>query len=753
VLHSMLPKGIPLPSRSQLAELGDSALLNLLQRARHALRLRGPLANDPTAQILHTLLVGLLCWIGFNIALVTPLYAVHKPGSLAISSFAGLMFAAALALLSRGSFRNASLVYVWGVWLPATVTIIWNGGIHGVTMVFYIALPISAAWLLGYRAALVTAGVCMGSSLAMAVLEQNGLRLPHYTPGTPIATWTTILAAMIVAAVPVAQVLQILKKALAELGVTVEQLQMEADERRRAEVRMHESEGRFQNMADTAPVMIWVAGPDKLCTFFNKACLEFTGQTLEQKIGDGWMANVHPEDRERFLAGYSSSFDVRQEFQTVFRLRRADGEYRWVLTTGVPRLTPGGVFAGFIGSCVDITELKRTQEDALARQKLESLGVLAGGIAHDFNNLLGGILAEAELVETDLAAGSAAREEIHRIKAAAIRGAEIVRELMIYAGQDQGSLVKPVDLSCLAEEMLELLKVSISKQVVLKINLDQSLPAVWANAPQIRQVVMNLVINASEAIGNKEGVIHVSTSRVTGEPGSVVNNAPNLLTDDYVRLEVTDTGCGMTEEARAKIFDPFFSTKFAGRGMGLAVVRGIVRDHDGVLDVVSAPGQGTTFQVLLPCISKRALEIQNAITSPGAEQSSARTGTILFVEDEEMLRRAVSKALRKIGFSVMEASDGSIAMDVIRTHKDDLDAVLLDVTLPGMSSREFLEEARKMRPDLKVIVTTASSKETADASFAGLRVDRFIQKPFQLGDFARLLEITLSAKTSAVHAP
>jgi PAS domain S-box-containing protein len=641
----MLPKGIPLPSRSQLAELGDSALLTLLQRARHALRLRGPLANDPTAQILHTLLVGLLCWIGFNIALVTPLYAVHKPGSLAISSFAGLMFAAALALLSRGSFRNASLVYVWGVWLPATVTIIWNGGIHGVTMVFYIALPISAAWLLGYRAALVTAGVCMGSSLAIAVLEQNGLRLPHYTPGTPIATWTTILAAMIVAAVPVAQVLQILKKALAELGVTVEQLQMEADERRRAEVRMHESEGRFQNMADTAPVMIWVAGPDKLCTFFNKACLEFTGQTLEQKIGDGWIANVHPEDRERFLAGYSSSFDVRQEFQTVFRLRRADGEYRWVLTTGVPRLTPGGVFAGFIGSCVDITELKRTQEDALARQKLESLGVLAGGIAHDFNNLLGGILAEAELVETDLAAGSAARKEIHRIKAAAIRGAEIVRELMIYAGQDQGSLLKPVDLSCLVEEMLELLKVSISKQVVLKINLDQSLPAVWANAPQIRQVVMNLVINASEAIGNKEGVIHVSTSRVTGEPGSIVNNVPNLLTDDYVRLEVADTGCGMTEEARAKIFDPFFSTKFAGRGMGLAVVRGIVRDHGGALDVVSAPGQGTTFQVLLPCISKRALEIQNAITSPGAEQSSARTGTILFVEDEEMLRLAVSKAL------------------------------------------------------------------------------------------------------------
>jgi nitrogen-specific signal transduction histidine kinase/CheY-like chemotaxis protein len=402
-----------------------------------------------------------------------------------------------------------------------------------------------------------------------------------------------------------------------------------------------------------------------------------------------------------------------------------------------------GTCTHLVGSVHDITERKRTQEEAMARQKLESLGVLANGIAHDFNNLLGSIMAEAELLEADLVAGLSQDGAIAGIKTVVIHGAEIVRELMIYAGQDQEGLFGPVDLSRLTAEMLELLKVSISKHARLKINLEKDLPAVLGSAPQIRQVLMNLIINASEAIGDKEGVIQVTMSRGTGGQGLVSSNASNVRAGDYVRLEVSDSGCGLTEETKAKIFDPFFTTKFAGRGLGLAVVQGIVRAHGGAVGVESAPGLGATFQVLLPCTS----EAQNAVTSSGMERSQAltRTGaTVLVVEDEEVLRRAISKALRIKGFSVMEAQDGSVAMNLVRTRGEEIDVILLDVTLPGASSREVFEEAKRIRANLKIVLTSAYDRKTVDVKFPGLQTTQFIRKPFQLDDLASTLRDALA---------
>jgi len=406
----------------------------------------------------------------------------------------------------------------------------------------------------------------------------------------------------------------------------------------------------------------------------------------------------------------------------------------------------GERYTGHIGITTDITELKQSQEQLQAAQKLESLGVLAGGIAHDFNNLLGGIHSVAELAEMDLAVGSAPWEEIQKIKMAAMRGSEIVRELMIYAGENQKDLHEAVDVSSLVEEMLQLLEVSISKQVALRTDFRGDLPTVWGNAPQIRQVVMNLVLNASEAIGDSKGVITVTAAQVSGGRDLAPNNATDLTPGDYVRIEVSDTGCGMTEEIEAKIFDPFFSTKFPGRGLGLAVVQGIVRDLGGAINIVSAPGQGTVFQVLLPRAPERASEIHSTIPFGGLEKSDAQARTILVAEDDVTLRRAVSMGLRKRGFSVIEASDGSVALDLIHAHKDEIDVVLLDVTLPGASSREVFEEALRIRPDLKVIVTSAYDKEKADAYYSGLRINHFIRKPFHLDDLVRLSGTALSAK-------
>jgi PAS domain S-box-containing protein len=366
-----------------------------------------------------------------------------------------------------------------------------------------------------------------------------------------------------------------------------------------ASQRLRESDDRFRNMADNAPVMIWVADPDQRFIFLNRTWLSFTGRTLDQELGDGWKSGIHPEDRERCFAMYSGSFDARQPLQMEHRLRRTDGVYRSVLCNGVPRFTPNGAFEGYIGSCVDISDLKRAQEESVSRQKMESLGLLAAGITHDFGNLLGGILAHAELASGELPRDATPLEELRQIRTLAVRASEIVRELMVYAGHDTADF-EPVDLSRLVREMLELLKISLSKRAVLKTSLADDLPAVRGQAPRIRQVVMNLMTNASEALGTRNGEITITTSLAT--VGDVVRaGTTGLPPGRYVRLDVSDTGSGMTEEQRSKVFDPFFTTKVEGRGLGLAVVHGVVRAHGGAIHLITAPGQGTTFQILFPC--------------------------------------------------------------------------------------------------------------------------------------------------------
>jgi len=490
--------------------------------------------------------------------------------------------------------------------------------------------------------------------------------------------------------------------------------------------------------------MIWITGTDKLATFFNSGWLKFTGSTLDKAIGFGWGSMVHPDDRDGCFTSYGLAFDSRGPYLREARLRRADGEYRWMLVTGAPRYESNGEFAGYVGACTDITDLKRTQEEALAMQKLETVGVLAGGIAHDFNNLLGGIVAEAELATTELEEGESPLDGLQRIRAIAWRGAEIVRELMIYSGQDDTTdPVEPVDMSRLVEEMVELLKVSISKHATLKTDLHPSLPPVLGRASRIRQVVMNLILNASEAIGQQVGVIKVTTSCTALPRKSNATSPPDLPSGNYSILEVSDTGGGMTEEMQTKVFDPFFSTKFVGRGLGLAVVQGVVRDHGGAINLLSSPGVGTTFEIFLPC-GEAAQSSQGGIARFSGKDDSLGSRNVLVVEDEEILRLAVSKMLRRGGFGVIEAIDGDSAIELIRAHSDQIDVMLLDITLPGLSSRKVLEEALQTRPNLKAILTSAYSRQTVDASFAGLPVERFIRKPFSFADLLGLLQDALS---------
>jgi two-component system, cell cycle sensor histidine kinase and response regulator CckA len=316
-------------------------------------------------------------------------------------------------------------------------------------------------------------------------------------------------------------------------------------------------------------------------------------------LGDGWTEGVHPDDLAGCMETYGAAFDARKSFQMEYRLRRHDGEYRWVLDKGVPRWEPDGVLAGYIGSCVDITESRRTQQQTFSHQKLESLGVATAGLAHDFGNLLSGIIAHAELLLEDFPPDLPAVRDLQAILEIASRGSEIVKELMVYTGQDD-SEPEPLDVSVVTEQMLELLRVSVSKHAILKTDFSRRLPMVLASPTHVRQIVMNLVINASEAIGEGPGVIELSTSQKSVAEDEESDALSHLPGGPYVCLAVSDTGAGIAPEIQPRIFDPFFTTKPDGRGLGLAVTQAIVRRYRGRVDVHSAPGRGTRFEVLLP---------------------------------------------------------------------------------------------------------------------------------------------------------
>lgn len=472
----------------------------------------------------------------------------------------------------------------------------------------------------------------------------------------------------------------------------------------------------------------------------NPAEEKAVGFTIAEVSGKFIEDVLSEEVSKKVTANYRRCLEVGSLISYEDELNLEVGR-RYFHTNLIPLRNSEGRIHRIAGCCTDLTEVKHTQQQALASQKLESIGVLANGIAHDFNNLLGGILALSELAMTDSPHTSPVQEQLRRIRTASVRGAEIVRQLMIYGGKDSPDF-EPVDVSLLVNEMLHLLKVSISKHAILRIELQDNLPAVHASPAQIRQVVMNLITNASEAIGERQGVIHVTSTLVEIRGGDGGGGA-NLADGDYVQLEISDTGSGMTPEIQASIFDPFFTTKLAGRGLGLSVVRGIIRAHGGAINFRSSPGLGTTFQILLPCTE---LTPKASPMSAPAGTMQTRAGTILVVEDEGMLRTAVSKLLRKRGYSIIEANDGASALDLIRTKGDDVDLILLDVTLPGgASSRDVFDGAQRTRAGRKVILTSAYGKEDIDTAFAGAGIEHFIRKPFLVADLVALIQHVLSA--------
>jgi nitrogen-specific signal transduction histidine kinase/CheY-like chemotaxis protein len=456
-----------------------------------------------------------------------------------------------------------------------------------------------------------------------------------------------------------------------------------------------------------------------------------------------FLQTVVPEYRERVELYVNECLSKKRGSSIEFQISRPDGDFRTIACKSEVSLDAEDAPARFFGACQDNTDSRRAQQEHLARKKLESVGVLAGGIAHDFNNLLGGVLAQAELAMEECASGDWPNDELRAIRAVAIRGSEIVRQLMIYAGRES-EVRELVDLSQTVSEMTELLTISLLKRATLVTNLESDLPPVLANAAQIRQIVMNLVTNASEAMRDRDGSIRVTTRRMNA--GEVATFTTELADGDYVQIEVTDNGCGMSEETRSRMFDPFYSTKGAGHGLGLAVVQGIVRSLSGAIKIASEVGHGTTIQVMLPCAEAIKAEADRDAVSDGGEGlPSSQNFTILVVEDEEYLREGVVRMLRKAGFTAFEASNGTAAIDVLRGKGSTIDLILLDMVSPGASSSEVVAEAARVRPAVRVILTSAYSPEILTPVMSAAQIQGFLRKPYRLEDLLQMLRKAAAA--------
>ncbi len=514
---------------------------------------------------------------------------------------------------------------------------------------------------------------------------------------------------------------------------------VEITDRKRAEETLHESEFRWKFALEGAGDGVWDWNIQAGEAYYSQRYKEMLGYS-EDEIGntsDEWLKRIHPDDVTGVMTALKPYIEGKTGTASVeYRMLCKDGSWKSILGRGmVVSCDSDGKPLRMIGTNTDLTERKTVEQERRTlelqmqqTQKLESLGVLAGGIAHDFNNILMAIIGNADLALMRINKESPAVENLHRIEQAAVRAADLAKQMLAYSGKGK-FVIENIDLNILLEEMLHMLEVSISKKAVLRLNPYSPLPTVEADATQMRQIVMNLVINASEAIGDKSGVIAITTGCMDCDR-NYLNDVwldENISEGLYVYLEIADTGCGMDKATMAKLFDPFFTTKFTGRGLGMAAVLGIVRGHKGAIKVYSEPKRGTTFKILLPA-SNRPIEIFNGASRHDDWKGK---GTVLLVDDEETVRGIGSEMLKELGFSVIKADDGREGVEAFRNNPD-ISFVILDLTMPHMDGEQCFRELRHIKSDVKVIMSSGYNEQEVTQKFVGKGLAGFIQKPYKL---------------------
>ncbi len=532
-------------------------------------------------------------------------------------------------------------------------------------------------------------------------------------------------------------------------------------QRKQIEEALKKSETKFRGLIEASCDWIWELNSEGAYTYTSPQVENILGYTPDEIIGKTLFDLMPPEEAARVSKIVDN---LKKTDSPIIALQNInlhkDGSHVVLESSAVPIFDKTGILTGYHGIDRDISiriqhekEKLDLERQLLHTQKLESLGVLAGGIAHDFNNLLMVILGNADLALDKLAPASPAINNIHEIEKTSKRAAELAKQMLAYSGKGK-FVIKSINLNQFINEMGHLLEVSISKNAVIKYTLADNLPAFDGDATQIRQIIMNLITNASEAIGNTSGTISLSTGIINCDRIYLdkINETlwagleEPLKEGIYIYLEVADTGCGMKLKTIEKIFDPFFTTKFIGRGLGLSAVLGIIRGHKGGLKIYSEINKGTTFKIIFPSnkIFDNSITVQKKNTTE--EKIYHKTGTILLVDDEENICSVGRDMLEHLGFDVLTAPDGRKAIEIFRTHADKIICVLLDLTMPHMNGEETFRKMRDIRPDVKVILSSGYNEQDATQTFTGKGLAGFIQKPYPMATLKEKLKNVLKVE-------
>jgi PAS domain S-box-containing protein len=499
-----------------------------------------------------------------------------------------------------------------------------------------------------------------------------------------------------------------------------------------------ESESHYRALYDQALNPIMVADGEGRYLDANHAALAFLDCSREELAGRSVWSFAPSEELARLHAEHAPD----ETPLTIEAPHVVGGRIKTLLLNIVPVSQGGRTVLFGIGQ--DITERKEAEQrrlemerQLLQAQKLESLGVLAGGIAHDFNNLLAAILGNLELALMELPPGSQVHESLHEAMSASRRAADLTRQMLAYSGKGR-FLLSDLDLSALVQENAHMLRVALPRSATLQLDLAHNLPRIRADAGQIQQVVMNLIINAAEALERAAGVVSLATGQeeygaeALGHSRTAEKPAPGR----YVWLSVTDTGCGMSAETLQRMFDPFFTSKETGRGLGTSAVLGIVHGHKGAIWVESTPGRGTTVRVAFPMLPP-----EKASAPAAARATNARlSGVILVVDDEEMVRNLCCTVLERMGLTAIPAADGEEACALYAARAGEIDGVLLDLTMPGMDGADTLEELRRIDPGVKALLCSGFGEQAVSERLAGVGFTGFVQKPFDVQTLRDALE-------------